>query len=117
MFKETNDRTEPGNVETLDLEPSFCHEHNAKEYVRIAVLPEDAIGENGTLSFYIVHFDENWKCSGSQACLKLQEIDLVVNALLEAKRRMLALNAPNKGPHPTAAGVESADENSESGGG
>ena len=95
MFKGTNNHTEPDSIETLDLEPSFCHEWNAKEYVRIAVLPEDAEGENGTLSLYIVHFDKDWKCSGSQACLTLQEIDLVVNALLEAKRRMQSLSAPN----------------------
>ena len=95
MLKQTRNHTEPNSIETLDLEPAFCHEWNAKESVRIAVLPKNAVGENGTLSLYIVHYDENWNFSGLQACLKLQEIDLVVIALLEAKRRMLALNAPS----------------------
>ena len=97
MIKKTVDRTEPDSVETLDLETAFCHEHNSREYVRIAVLPKDVIGENGTLSFFIVHFDKDWKCSGSQACLNLEEIDLLIGALLEAKRRMLALNNPSGG--------------------
>jgi hypothetical protein len=92
MLKGTNDRTEPDSIETLDLEPSFCHEWNSKEYLRIAVDPEDGKGENGTLSLVVVYFDKDWKCKSIQSCLTMQEIDLVINALIESKKRMQSLN-------------------------
>jgi hypothetical protein len=91
MIKRTVDRTELDSVETLNLEPAFCHEYNSKEYLRIAVLPEDAKGEDGTLSLQIIHFDKDWKVNCAQACLLISEIDLVINGLLEAKKRMQAL--------------------------
>jgi hypothetical protein len=91
MFKQTNNRTEPDSRETLDLEPAFCHEWNDKEYLRIAVLPEDARGPEGTLSLQVVHFNKKYEVTAAQACLTLEEIDLVISALLEAKKRMQAL--------------------------
>ena len=92
MFNATNDRTEPDSIETLDLEPAFRHRWNSKEYLRIAVIPEDASGEQGTLSLQVIHFDNKYKVTAAQACLTLAEIDLVINGLLEAKKRMQALN-------------------------
>ena len=53
----------PEGCETLDLETSFRHAYNSVEYVRIGVLPEDAIGEQGTISFQLVHFSVDWKCT------------------------------------------------------
>ncbi len=91
MAKGINE-VEPDDVETLNLEPEFCHDSNAKEYLRIAVLPEDAIGADGTCSVQIVQFDKDWGCHALQACLSMAEIDIAIGALQEAGRRMEALN-------------------------
>lgn len=85
-----NHGIEPGDIETLNLEPSFCHDSNHKEFVRIGVLPEDAGKEDGTVSFQLVSYSTEWLCRVVQANLLEDEIDLVVNGLLEAKKRMQA---------------------------
>lgn len=96
MINKTQNHTEPGGIELLDLETAYRHDWNSKEYIRIAVDPEDAVGENGTISFILVQFNTSYECISPQASLNLQEIDIVINALLEAKARVLVLNAPNK---------------------
>ena len=84
MVRETQDRTEPGSIEVLDLEPAFLHDHNAKEYLRIAVVPEDI----GTISLVTIHFDKDWKITCPQICLNREEIDIVITALEKAKQRI-----------------------------
>ena len=84
MAEMTVNRTEPDSIETLDLEPSFCHGWNSKEYIRIGIIPD----ENNTASLVSVHFDKNWRVLATQICLTLDEIDLVISGLVEAKKRM-----------------------------
>lgn len=86
---------EPGDIETLNLATLDCHSWNDIEYVRIGVLEEDARGPNGTVSFQLVQFDRDHIAGAKslQANLTLAEIDIVIEGLQEAKRRMEAINA------------------------
>jgi len=87
-FQQTNNHYAEG-IETLDLETAFRHDWNQLEYVRIAVVPEDARGEQGTISFTLVHFGHNWHCKTLQACLTAEEIDMVIEGLQKAKERLV----------------------------
>ena len=85
---------EPESIETLDLETINVHDWNRIEYVRLGVIPEDAAGPNGTVSFQLVQFRKrkNPRCALSmQANLTYDEIDIVIDGLQKAKERMDAL--------------------------
>ncbi len=106
-YGETHDRTEPDSIETLDLQPAYSHEWNEWEYVRIAVLPEDAAGPEGTCSFQLVQFSRApITCKALQACLTISEIDMVIAGLTRAKTRMEMLNRrePIPGMHDEERG-------------
>jgi hypothetical protein len=90
MFNQTIEH-EPADCETLNLEPAFRHNHNRQEYVRIGILPKDAAGENGTISFELVQFGTDYQCKMLQACLTGAEIDLVIAGLQAVKERMQAV--------------------------
>jgi hypothetical protein len=90
----TVSRAEPQDLESLDLETAYRHDHNSVEYVRIAVLPEEGGGPQGVCSFVLVQFGKDWMCKVLQACLLTSEIDMVIAGLQEAKRRMEALEVP-----------------------
>ena len=79
---------EPNDLETLNMCTAHIHTWNSVEYVRIAVLPEDASGPNGTISFVLVQFHKNGECKDAQAMLTKQEIDVVIKGLQDAKERM-----------------------------
>lgn len=80
--------SEPGDIETLNMCTAHIHTWNSVEYVRIAVLPKDASGPNGTISFVLVQFHKDGKCKHAQANLNKQEIDVVIEGLQDAKERM-----------------------------
>lgn len=81
---------EPGDVESLDLATIHVHSWNEIEYVRIGIIPEDAAGPDGTISFAMVQFPEGYKggCKSLQANLTRAEIDIVIEGLQEARKRM-----------------------------
>ncbi|KKM88336.1 hypothetical protein LCGC14_1259800 [marine sediment metagenome] len=83
---------EPESIETLDLETINVHDWNRIEYVRLGVLPEDAAGPNGTVSFQLVQFPKiKHGVKSLQANLTYDEIDIVIDGLQKAKERMDAL--------------------------
>lgn len=82
----------PEGLELLDFEPTTIHSYNEKEYVRIGVVPEDAVGEDGTLSLVIVHFAKRGGCSACQACLTKYEAQLLMDGLRRAVKRMKKLD-------------------------
>ena len=68
---------------------SYIHDWNEKENLRIGVVPEEAVSENGTISFIITHFDKGGNRKSLQACLSEDEIDMVVQGLQKAKERLM----------------------------
>ena len=84
---------ETSDIEVLDLQTALIHDWNSVEYVRIGVLEEDASGEDGSISFCLVQFDADWHCEVLQAILLEGEIDIVIEGLKEAKRRLLGYKA------------------------
>ena len=89
---------EPETIETLDLETVSVHDWNRIEYVRLGVLPEDAAGPNGTVSFQLVQFGKEYRdrVKSLQANLTYDEIDIVIDGLQKAKKRMEALRGEDK---------------------
>lgn len=79
-------------TEIMHMQTKVRHDHNDKEYVSMGVIAEDARGENGTISFELVHFTRTGRCKVLQVCLVVEEIDRVLHGLAEAKRRLVALN-------------------------
>lgn len=80
---------EPSDIETLNLATINVHEWNEIEYVRIGCLAQDMTGPDGTVSFQLVQFRaEDMHCKALQANLTYAEIDIVIDALGEAKKRM-----------------------------
>lgn len=73
---------EPDGIETLDLQTAYTHDHNQKEYVRIAVPSE------GCISLVVIHFDRHWRVDARQAVLTVDEADAVIQGLTEAKLRI-----------------------------
>lgn len=73
---------EPEGIETLDLQTAYTHDHNQKEYVRIAAPDE------GYISLVVIHFDQHWRVDARQAVLTVDEADAVIQGLEEAKRRI-----------------------------
>lgn len=88
MTEPSVNHTEPNDLETLNMYTAYIHPRNSVEYVRIAVLPKDASGPNGTISFVLVQFNKGGKCKVAQANLNKQEIDVVIKGLQDAKERM-----------------------------
>lgn len=84
----TTNRAEPGDVETLNIRTEFTHSHNKEEYVLIGVVPLEAGTRNGVVSLVLSHFDKKFMPSGAQACLTLEEVDMVIGGLTLAKFRM-----------------------------
>jgi len=82
------DLSEPGDLESLNMATAHIHSWNREEYVRIGIIPEDADGPNGTVSFQLVQFNKQSRCKSLQANLSRQEIDVVIKGLQEAKERM-----------------------------
>ena len=76
-------------IETLDLNYSQIHDWNEKEHLRIGVVPEKAKLTDGTISFVISHFDKEGNCKSLQACLKEDEIDMIIAGLQKAKKRLV----------------------------
>ena len=76
---------EPSGIETLDMQPAYCHSWNEKEYVRVGV-PEPG----DLISLVIVHFapGPDWQPTGLQVVLTADEADELIAALQEAKRRI-----------------------------
>ena len=85
MEKSIN-RAEPDDVETLDMILDFSHHFSQEEIIRIAVLPEEA----DTASFVLAHFNRKHEVIYIQVCPNIAEIDIIIAALEEAKRRMIA---------------------------
>ena len=81
---------EPDDMETLNLATINNHSWNGIEYIRIGVVPEDAAGPDGTVSFQLVHFSTDYKCTALQANLTKAEIDIVIAGLQAARERMEA---------------------------
>ena len=81
---------EPDDMETLNLATLNIHSWNEIEYVRIGVIPQDAAGPDGTVSFQLVQFGENFKggCKALQANLTRVKIDIVIDGLIKARERM-----------------------------
>jgi len=79
-------------IETLNLKTMWLHDWNEKEYIRIAIIEEDAKGVDGTISFVLVHFANHGKCSALQACLTKEEIDLTIEGLKSAKDKLELIN-------------------------
>lgn len=82
----------PEGIETLDLETAFRHDWNEVEYIRIGVVPEEAVGETGAISFQLVQFSKEWACNVLQAVLLESEIDMVIEGLGKAKARLRELS-------------------------
>ena len=87
---------EPDDIETLNLATISIHSWNDTEYVRIGVIPEDAAGPDGTISFQLVQFHNNAgnlrergmsTAKSLQANLTKPEIDIVIDGLQKAKER------------------------------
>ena len=79
-------------IEVLHMRMRVHHDWNDKEYVSIGGIEGDARGENGTISLELVHFPSDGSCKVLQACLVIEEIDMILHGLAEAKRRLMALN-------------------------
>ncbi len=81
---------EPDDIESLNLATVHVHLWNKIEYVRIGIIPDDAAGPDGTVSFQLVQFPEGYKegCTALQANLTRAEIDIVIEGLQEARKRM-----------------------------
>lgn len=77
------------DIETLDLKYSNIHDWNEKEYLRIGVVPEEAKLKDGTISLVITHFGKQGYCMSLQACLKQDEIDMIIDGLQKAKKRLI----------------------------
>ena len=88
MTEPSVNHAEPDDMETLNMYTAHIHPWNSVEYVRIAVLPKDASGLNGTISLVLVQFHKDGKCKHAQAMLDKQEIDVVIKGLQDAKERM-----------------------------
>lgn len=88
MIEKGVNLAEPSDIETLNLATIDVHSWNSIEYVRIGVLQKDASGPNGTVSFTLVQFDSKHLAKALQANLTYAEIDIVIDALEEAKKRM-----------------------------
>lgn len=72
---------EPTGIETLDLQLAHTHDGNRVEYVRIANIDD-------TVSMMIIQFAYNLSIRDAQAVLTADEIDMVIEGLVEAKRRL-----------------------------
>ena len=88
MIEPSINHAEPDDAETLNMRTAFEHDWNDIEYVRIGVLEKDATGTDGTVSFQLVQFGNDYKCKSLQANLSKKEIDVVIEGLMEAKKRM-----------------------------
>ena len=79
---------EPGDIETLDLQVQRPGELSMVEYIRIAVIEED-VRASGVASLVMSQFrrapPEMRYC---QSHITAAEIDEIIAALQEAKRRM-----------------------------
>jgi len=87
-MKPSINHAEPDDLETLNMCTAHIHPWNSVEYVRIGVLPKDASGPNGTISFVLVQFNKDGSCKDAQAMLNKQEIGVVIKGLQDAKERM-----------------------------
>lgn len=96
----TTNRAEPGDIETLNIKTEFTHSHNKEEHVLIGVVPLEAETRNGVVSLVLSHFDKEFKPHGIQACLTLNELDMVIGGLTLAKFRMEILQMDD-GPEKT----------------
>ena len=92
MIEPSVNHAEPDDMETLNMCTAFTHDWNTIEYVRVGVLEQDATGDDGTISFQLVQFNKDSKCKVLQTNLSVAEIDVVIEGLDEAKKRMAALN-------------------------
>jgi len=90
---QVDERSEPGDIETLDLRVADCHPHNVDEYIRIGVLEADATGPNGTVSFVLVQFNNQHECKFCQSHINVLEIDAIISGLKKAKQRMEEYNS------------------------
>ncbi len=74
--------------ETLNLRLDYTHEHNIREKLMIGVVPEDARGEDGTISLVVMHWPRYGPMQTLQFCLNEKEIDLVIKGLSRARQRL-----------------------------
>lgn len=90
MTERGTNMAEPGDIESLNLATIHIHSWNEIEYVRIGIIPKDAAGPDGTVSFQLVQFPEGYKgdTKSLQANLTRAEIDIVIEGLQEARKRM-----------------------------
>ncbi len=95
-MRTTTNRAEPGDIETLNIETKFTHDSNHQEKVMIAVVPT----QPEVVSLVIAHLDSKYKSSVIQACLSLEEIEMMIDGLTLAKLRMEILQMQD-GPEKT----------------
>lgn len=80
--------SEPSDIETLNLATIHKHVWNDMEYVRIGCLAQDMTGPDGTVSLQLVQYGRKYTVKALQANLTYAEIDVVIDGLEEAKKRM-----------------------------
>ena len=78
---------EPGDIETLNLVVRHV-KLDRVEYIRLAVVPENVREGFQRASFCMVQF-VNGRLKECQSFIDVEEIDEMISALIEAKRRIL----------------------------
>lgn len=86
---------EASGIETLDLQPAYCHHWNEKEYVRVGV-PEPG----DLVSLVLAHFCVDGKAKVLQAVLSVEEVDEVIRGLEIAMHRARRMRDESKQETP-----------------
>ena len=84
----TTNRAEPGDIETLNIKTKSVHDFNEDEAIFIGVVPKDAGKANGTVSLILAQHSKDYISTVLQACLTLEEVEMVINGLTLATFHM-----------------------------